>query len=58
MDIIHSHQDYQEQYRNSVENPEKFWGRNYPVIFVWRRKWDKVLEWDFAKPEVVLWWQA
>ena len=51
MDIIHSHHDYQEQYKKSVEDPEKFWGE-IASDFVWRRKWDTVLEWDFAKPEV------
>jgi acetyl-CoA synthetase len=51
MKIIKSPQDYQEQYRKSVENPELFWG-GVAEDFKWRKKWDKVLEWDFNKPEI------
>ena len=48
---IKTFSDYQEQYKRSVEDPEAFWS----VIaeeFQWRKKWDKVLSWDFSKPEV------
>ena len=51
MSLIQTLDDYQKQYNESVNQPEKFW----EVIangFVWRKKWDKVLEWDFNKPEV------
>lgn len=51
MDIIQSRQDYLQQYQNSVDNPEKYWGE-VANDFVWKKKWDKVLEWDFMKPEV------
>ncbi|MCZ6692994.1 MAG: AMP-binding protein, partial [Bacteroidetes bacterium] len=43
--------DYQSAYNHSVENPEDFWGQ-LAKDFVWRKQWDKVLEWDFDKPEV------
>jgi acetyl-CoA synthetase len=49
--MIKSPADYQEQYKKSVENPELFWGE-IAEDFVWRKKWNKVLEWDFHKPEV------
>ena len=48
---IESIQDYQEEYRKSVETPETFWGE-IAEEFLWRKKWDKVLEWDFNKPEI------
>jgi acetyl-CoA synthetase len=51
MNIIQSRKDYQLQFNNSVEDPEKFWG-DVAHDFVWKKKWNKVLEWDFAKPEV------
>jgi acetyl-CoA synthetase len=51
MTMIKSFADYQEQYKQSIENPEKFWGE-IAEEFVWRKKWNKVLEWDFHKPEV------
>ncbi len=51
MKKIQSQSDYQEVYQESVNHPEKFWA-NVAEDFVWRKKWDKVLEWDFNKPEV------
>jgi acetyl-CoA synthetase len=48
---ISSFADYQEHYKMSVENPEAFWEK-IANNFVWRKKWSKVLEWDFHKPEV------
>jgi propionyl-CoA synthetase len=35
--------NYQEAYRESIENPESFWGSAAEAI-VWDRKWDKVLD--------------
>ncbi|MBL7870075.1 MAG: acetate--CoA ligase [Cyclobacteriaceae bacterium] len=51
MKKITSQSDYQQVYNESVEQPEKFWAE-VAEDFVWRKKWDKVLEWDFHKPEV------
>ena len=51
MSPIHSADDYYKEYKRSVENPEDFWAE-IASEFVWRKKWDKVLEWDFHKPEV------
>ncbi len=42
---------YQQSYHESVSNPESFWD-SIANDFVWRKKWNKVLEWDFHKPEV------
>jgi acetyl-CoA synthetase len=51
MKKIGSFQDYQEEYRKSIDNPEGFWGE-VAEEFYWRRKWSKVVEWDFKKPEI------
>jgi acetyl-CoA synthetase len=51
MKIISTSEEYQKTYQQSVENPEAFWA-DIASDFVWRKKWDKVLEWDFNKPEV------
>src|SRR5690348_11434615 len=51
MNQIQSLKDYQDQYRKSVEDPEGFWSE-IAGEFQWRKKWNKVLEWDFHKPEV------
>src|SRR5882762_7941780 len=48
---IKSFNDYQEVYKDSIVNPETFWA-GVAEDFQWRKKWDKVLEWDFSKPEV------
>jgi acetyl-CoA synthetase len=44
-------EDYKELYQRSINDPEKFWGELAEQLD-WSKKWDKVLEWDFNKPEV------
>ncbi|MBX2946663.1 MAG: acetate--CoA ligase [Cyclobacteriaceae bacterium] len=51
MNPINSFAEYQKQYALSVENPEAFWAGT-AEDFHWQKKWDRVLEWDFHKPEV------
>src|ERR1700724_3302716 len=41
---IKSAEDYERIYRESVEQPEKFWGRIAAELH-WFKEWDKVLEW-------------
>lgn len=48
---IKSLEDYKEAYASSVQNPDNFWG-DIASHFTWRRKWDKVLEWNFTEPKV------
>lgn len=48
---IQTFADYQEEYRKSVEDPENFWA-SIAETFRWRKKWDRVLEWDFQLPDV------
>ncbi len=36
--------EYEAMYKESVEEPEKFWGRSAEDLH-WFKKWDKVLEW-------------
>ncbi len=51
MEIIQSQQAYSSIYKKSVEDPEAFWA-DVASDFQWKKKWDKVLEWDFLKAEV------
>ncbi|MFZ9503426.1 MAG: acetate--CoA ligase [Cyclobacteriaceae bacterium] len=53
---IHSLDTYNEAYADSINDPEKFW-TEVARTFQWHRDWDKVLEWDFKKPEVK-WFQG
>ena len=48
---ITSPEQYQEDYIKSVNDPEGFWG-NVAENFLWRKKWDKVLEWNFKEPAI------
>ncbi len=48
---INSIEEYKKQYALSVENPEQFW-EDKANPFVWTKKWDKVLEWNFEEPNV------
>ncbi|MBT8312099.1 MAG: acetate--CoA ligase [Flavobacteriaceae bacterium] len=45
-------EEYFQVYNKSVREPETFWEEIAEEHFVWRKKWDKVLSWDFKKPEV------
>ncbi|MFV0564837.1 MAG: acetate--CoA ligase [Flavobacteriaceae bacterium] len=45
-------EEYYQVYRKSVREPENFWEEVAEEHFMWRKKWDKVLSWDFSKPEV------
>ncbi len=48
---ISSLEKYKKEYKKSIENPEKFW-KNKANNFIWHKKWNNVLSWDFDKPEV------
>ncbi|SDB31417.1 acetyl-coenzyme A synthetase [Flavobacteriaceae bacterium MAR_2010_188] len=50
-------EEYFQVYRKSVRNPDIFWEEIAEEHFLWRKKWDKVLEWDFTKPEIK-WFQG
>lgn len=45
-------EEYFQVYRKSVREPENLWEEIAEEHFLWRKKWDKVLSWDFTKPEV------
>jgi acetyl-CoA synthetase len=48
---IQSIDQYHRDYKRSVEDPEGFWA-DVASAFYWRKKWDRVLEWDFKKPTI------
>ena len=43
--------EYLQKYNESVTDPEGFWG-NIADDYVWHKKWDKVLDWNFKDPDV------
>ncbi|WP_213520528.1 acetate--CoA ligase [Nonlabens sp.] len=50
-------EEYWQVYRKSVRHPEHFWEEVAEEHFLWRKRWDKVLEWDFNTP-LVTWFQG
>ena len=48
---ITSQAQYEQAYKESIENPEKFWAA-IAEHFQWRKNWDKVLEWNFNEPKI------
>ncbi|MCF6308470.1 MAG: acetate--CoA ligase [Flavobacteriaceae bacterium] len=45
-------EEYFKVYRKSVREPEIFWEEIAEEHFLWRKRWNKVLSWDFQKPEI------
>ncbi|HKG05575.1 MAG TPA: acetate--CoA ligase [Pedobacter sp.] len=48
---ITSIEKYKKTYQLSVDQPEQFWA-GIADNFLWRRKWDKVLSWNFSDPDI------
>jgi len=48
---IKSLEEYHKVYKESVEQPEKFWAKQAKT-FQWRKPWKKVLEYEFDSPKV------
>lgn len=51
MERILTFEQYKEQYKLSVENPEAFW-EDKAANFTWKKKWDKVLQWNFKEADI------
>jgi acetyl-CoA synthetase len=48
---IKSLEEYKSAYKKSTEEPEKFWAE-VAENFLWKKKWDKVLNWNFTEPKI------
>lgn len=42
---------YKAAYQKSEEDPEGFWAE-VASSFLWKKKWDKVLDWNFTEPSI------
>ncbi|HYA26505.1 MAG TPA: acetate--CoA ligase [Thermodesulfovibrionales bacterium] len=49
--------EYEKIYKRSIDDPEGFWGEMAEKQLTWYRKWDKVLDYNFEKPEIK-WFQG
>ena len=54
---VKSMDEYKAMYKRSMDDPEGYWGDRAEELVSWDKKWDKVLEWDFTKPEIK-WFQG
>ena len=48
---INSFEGYRNEYKRSISDPEAFWEEK-ANHFIWNKKWDNILSWDFSKPEI------
>ena len=51
MQRIQSLSDYFKKYELSEKDPDSFWSE-IAESFTWKKKWDKVLDWDFEKVNI------
>ncbi|MCO6494079.1 MAG: acetate--CoA ligase [Bacteroidetes bacterium] len=51
MKQIQNIEEYRAEYQKSIENPESFWAE-IAQEFLWYKKWDNVLQWNFETPEI------
>jgi len=49
---IRSMDEYETMYARSIADPDGFWAEMAEANLDWFKKWDKVLDYDFNKPEV------
>ena len=48
---VKSFEEYQNVYQYSINEPEQFWA-GIAENFLWRKKWDQVLDWNFTEPKI------
>ena len=51
MQKIKTPEEFNSTYQFSVERPEAFWA-SIAEEFVWKKKWDTVLQWNFKDPDI------
>ena len=51
MKTINNFKEYLEEYQKSLDSPESFW-QEKAEHFVWKKKWEKVLDWNFETAKI------
>jgi acetyl-CoA synthetase len=51
MELIKDTARFEEIYHKSCHQPELFW-EEIASGFTWKKRWDKVLSWNFTEPNV------
>ena len=55
---IQSLEEYEAQYKRSIEDPEGYWAERAEDALVWTKKWDKVLDWSFDPVPYIKWFEG
>lgn len=50
-------EQYEQMYKQSIEDPAGFWGEQAEKFLTWSKPWDKTLEWDFNTADIK-WFQG
>tara|TARA_B100000900_G_scaffold92116_1_gene75462 strand:- start:718 stop:2610 length:1893 start_codon:yes stop_codon:yes gene_type:complete len=51
MKTINNFKEYLQEYQKSLDSPESFWEEK-AKHFVWKKKWEKVLDWNFETAKI------
>ncbi|NOX24595.1 MAG: acetate--CoA ligase [Deltaproteobacteria bacterium] len=49
---VKSMNEYETQYKRSMDDPDGYWGERAEELLTWDKKWDTVLDADMYKPEI------
>ncbi len=49
---IKSLQQYKEEYDRSINDLEGYWAERADELISWDKKWDRVLDYDYSRPEI------
>lgn len=50
-------EQYEQMYKQSIDDPEGFWGEQAKQFLSWSKPWDKTLEWDYHTANIQ-WFQG
>ena len=49
---INNLEEYFKEYKKSIREPRKFWGKIAAENFTWYQQWDKVFDFNMAEAEI------
>ena len=49
---INNLEEYFKEYKKSIREPRKFWGKIAAENFMWYQQWDKVFDFNMAEAEI------
>jgi len=55
---VKSRAEYEKMYKESIKDPDKFWGKMAEEFVEWDKKWTKVLEWEWKDKIKIEWFKG